>query len=558
MGREFHCGWRNYKVVIMIASDVVIAPVCTAGVMESLSILNDDGKMSKVWTRVMELENINEAAKIVEEETGVTMPQHSLISGIELRVKDPGNYGLFATREIARGEVVALCKPMACVSDIEIDECFREMGSSSEEGSTHETDERDESESDEYDYPEHAAEVLLTAVLCHQVCEKGETGEKAIESLVSMYPRKWAEVEELNYEPLEDERLIKIVKGELKPEFYEALVSNSTSPANAAFGQELRSMCVDDQIHWLIMKVACNVMACRVESDALDDQQRDEFYAVFHTGHLFNHSCVANAVPTHLGDLMMLRAVRVIQPGEEITFSYVRIDDLRDPMDVRNFPLFECKCERCRDEPEPLKPTYIDDEFTAELLQSVVGEISEELMNKVTVVLKDMVKLQEPFDEPFMTLASVANLPTKMPEKIDCLEALSLLWSSLKEHSNSLWAITLALFMLENEEQRAEIKKRFPQGQALFEYVEKAARLSNCNLAVDDTLIPFQIHLAGVMLKVRPEDEDTIQWALKAAFAQHKLCYGGDARLFEVRHRQQISDFYSGLERYFPMLMMEA
>eukprot|EP01054_Gregarina_sp_Poly1_P003617 Gregarina_sp_Poly_1__3616@NODE_2063_length_2747_cov_562_390672_g1331_i0_p1_GENE_NODE_2063_length_2747_cov_562_390672_g1331_i0NODE_2063_length_2747_cov_562_390672_g1331_i0_p1_ORF_typecomplete_len402_score47_42SET/PF00856_28/1_1e19_NODE_2063_length_2747_cov_562_390672_g1331_i02191424 len=375
MGLVFLPLARPSRVLILVMTPCQVASPFSANVKD-LTILNDDLKLCQIWSKVSELENIDEATKIVETETGLSIG-NGLVSGIELREKNEHDRGVFASRFLAKGEVIAVCRPMACISDVEVEECFHNMPSSDDGSSP-------EGESDsEYDYPDHAAETLLTAMLTHQMCDKDRgTAAAAVEAFVSMFPRTWTEVMDLDYEPVEDERLVRILKEEINPEFLEALGNHGGSAFLASFER----MNIEDQIHWLTMKVACNVMACRVDSDSVDDQRRDEFYAVFYLGHFFNHSCVANTVPTHIGDLMVLRTIRDIKPGEELTFSYVPIDDLRDPMDIRNFPLFDCHCEKCALEPEPLKPTNIDDEFTAELLKSIVGEINEQLMEKVTSV----------------------------------------------------------------------------------------------------------------------------------------------------------------------------
>jgi tetratricopeptide (TPR) repeat protein len=68
---------------------------------------------------------------------------------------------------------------------------------------------------------------------------------------------------------------------------------------------------------------------------------------------LINHSCLPNVEPGFIGDLMMLRATRRIQEGEEIFHSY---DATRD-YDARQVGLrttwnFECDCELCQAERE--------------------------------------------------------------------------------------------------------------------------------------------------------------------------------------------------------------
>jgi hypothetical protein len=61
-----------------------------------------------------------------------------------------------------------------------------------------------------------------------------------------------------------------------------------------------------------------------------------------------NHSCVPNAKKDYVGDLMLLRATRRINAGEEITHGYDESSDY----DARTAALdrtwgFKCKCALC-------------------------------------------------------------------------------------------------------------------------------------------------------------------------------------------------------------------
>jgi SET domain-containing protein len=56
----------------------------------------------------------------------------------------------------------------------------------------------------------------------------------------------------------------------------------------------------------------------------------------------FNHSCNPNAEIYDVGHRVFIRTLRVIKPGEEITYDY-GIDYLRNVIGLSN-----CKCGRCR------------------------------------------------------------------------------------------------------------------------------------------------------------------------------------------------------------------
>eukprot|EP01053_Blabericola_migrator_P005628 Blabericola_migrator_1__5627@NODE_285_length_10382_cov_182_229956_g235_i0_p1_GENE_NODE_285_length_10382_cov_182_229956_g235_i0NODE_285_length_10382_cov_182_229956_g235_i0_p1_ORF_typecomplete_len556_score114_68SET/PF00856_28/1_3e18DNA_pol_phi/PF04931_13/0_02_NODE_285_length_10382_cov_182_229956_g235_i082779944 len=522
-------------------------------------LLNDDERMASAWDEVTGLQNISETIEILSQKRLIPddfLESSLLAASTQLVSQDKGHaFGVYASRPIRKGEVVALCRPVACVCDVEVDECFKghvsEEDEDEEDVGTSEGEEEEEdyeTETDSEDFPEHATETLLTAIMMHNI-GGGDTSDvekrMSLEAMVSMHPRTWEVADALSFERIEDERLVRILKAEMRPAFYQELAAFNT-PAGTAFSEVFSKLSIEDQIHWLIMKTSCNIMACRVDSDALDDRRRDEFYSLYHLGHFFNHSCVANCVPTYIGDIMIVRAVKDVETGDELCFSYVHIDDLRDPADVRNIPLFDCKCARCEKEEEPLKPTDIDDNFTLRLFNSIATEVDAGLVDRVTAQLQSMVKLDVDMPEPFQTLAHVVKLPTRMSEKIDCLEQLGFLWSSLSQSHYTLWAVIAALYALENKAQRAELERRFPEGAAFYRFVAtEAVKFAEAELALDDTIIPYQIHLAGILARLDKEThKENIEWALKMAYDQHTLCFGGGMKLFQTRQGDQIEEYY--------------
>ncbi|KAI7835781.1 hypothetical protein COHA_010324 [Chlorella ohadii] len=56
-----------------------------------------------------------------------------------------------------------------------------------------------------------------------------------------------------------------------------------------------------------------------------DDELRPLAVGIFPQGALVNHACQPNTVHCFVGDRMLFRAVRVIQPGEEVTTSYTEL-----------------------------------------------------------------------------------------------------------------------------------------------------------------------------------------------------------------------------------------
>ncbi|GAB7361852.1 hypothetical protein MBLNU230_g1892t1 [Neophaeotheca triangularis] len=67
------------------------------------------------------------------------------------------------------------------------------------------------------------------------------------------------------------------------------------------------------------------------------------------TASRLNHSCVANAVNVHIGDVTLVRAWRDIAAGEEVTINYIHsLQGLQDRQkQLRGSWGFECVCLRC-------------------------------------------------------------------------------------------------------------------------------------------------------------------------------------------------------------------
>ena len=79
---------------------------------------------------------------------------------------------------------------------------------------------------------------------------------------------------------------------------------------------------------------------------------------IFPLASLFNHSCDPNVFRYSLGDLLIFRAAREIQPGEELFISYIPNEVLSEPRRIRREFLgdrdFTCSCRKCmQGETEP-------------------------------------------------------------------------------------------------------------------------------------------------------------------------------------------------------------
>ena len=69
---------------------------------------------------------------------------------------------------------------------------------------------------------------------------------------------------------------------------------------------------------------------------------------IFFYGSLMNHSCICNTSKFGIGDFIIFYAIRDIEPGHEITTSYISITDYKPRQEklLENWE-FECRCPLC-------------------------------------------------------------------------------------------------------------------------------------------------------------------------------------------------------------------
>uniref|UniRef100_A0A8C5TCU5 [histone H3]-lysine(4) N-trimethyltransferase n=1 Tax=Malurus cyaneus samueli TaxID=2593467 RepID=A0A8C5TCU5_9PASS len=99
--------------------------------------------------------------------------------------------------------------------------------------------------------------------------------------------------------------------------------------------------------------------------------------AIFPDVALMNHSCCPNVIVTYKGTLAEVRAVREIEPGEEIFSSYI---DLLYPTEDRNDRLrdsyfFSCDCRECitkEKDKEKLEVCKLNDPPSAETVKDMI------------------------------------------------------------------------------------------------------------------------------------------------------------------------------------------
>ncbi|KAM9016379.1 N-lysine methyltransferase SMYD2 isoform 2-T2 [Ara ararauna] len=99
--------------------------------------------------------------------------------------------------------------------------------------------------------------------------------------------------------------------------------------------------------------------------------------AIFPDVALMNHSCCPNVIVTYKGTLAEVRAVKEIEPGEEVFTSYI---DLLYPTEDRNNRLrdsyfFDCDCEECvtkEKDKDKLKICKLNDPPSAETVRDMI------------------------------------------------------------------------------------------------------------------------------------------------------------------------------------------
>ena len=97
---------------------------------------------------------------------------------------------------------------------------------------------------------------------------------------------------------------------------------------------------------WLFLKAPAN----RIPITADTIRPEDWMYGLWHDAAMLNHSCVGNASWAWVGELLIIRATRDIQAGEEITHNYLqgREGDNKRQAELKKAFGFQCGCALCQ------------------------------------------------------------------------------------------------------------------------------------------------------------------------------------------------------------------
>lgn len=123
-------------------------------------------------------------------------------------------------------------------------------------------------------------------------------------------------------------------------------------------------------------------------------------YAIYPTASKINHSCDPNCVYFFQNGSIIVRAVRDIEPGGEVTISYIPMQyTLLDKIRRYNYIIdnigFECKCSKCTSpELSPPDPEIIDFAGNVDYI-SIAGNKSGEICKDKCVAIMNFMKARD-------------------------------------------------------------------------------------------------------------------------------------------------------------------
>jgi hypothetical protein len=144
-----------------------------------------------------------------------------------------------------------------------------------------------------------------------------------------------------------------------------------------------------------------------MESDTAANKSNEQFHScgVWHLASYINHSCLSNARPSFIGDMMVVHATRDLAPNTEVTLWYkspFTRESEGDTLDLGHWG-FKCDCAMCRE----------------------VQETDKTVMSKGTRLLADLRRLPKSSRETISSAGcSVLPLPNRSSSHIKLIEAL--------------------------------------------------------------------------------------------------------------------------------------
>ncbi|KAF3849860.1 hypothetical protein F7725_019579 [Dissostichus mawsoni] len=169
------------------------------------------------------------------------------------------------------------------------------------------------------------------AFYCNAKCQKGDWAMHKLEcSALTAFGENWC--------PSEISRLVARILAKKKTQ------KERCASEKMLLIEEIQSHEEDVDNEKREMNVSCNGFT--IEDDELSHMGT----AVYPDVALINHSCLPSVIVTYNGTSAEIRAVKNMQPGDEVLISYI---DLLYPTDDRNNRLresyyFTCDCQECK------------------------------------------------------------------------------------------------------------------------------------------------------------------------------------------------------------------
>jgi len=141
-----------------------------------------------------------------------------------------------------------------------------------------------------------------------------------------------------------------LYNGDIKPvglaQFYRELPAAAKAALLSLANSNLPSLGLDSALEAQLRRI---IDVCDTNCFDISSLAEQEVLGIFRTGSRINHSCSPNATRYFTGVRFEFRAVRTIDPGEEITITY--IDAFRPCRERQAFLWkhwrFCCKCDAC-------------------------------------------------------------------------------------------------------------------------------------------------------------------------------------------------------------------
>lgn len=256
---------------------------------------------------------------------------------------------------------------------------------------------------------------------------------------------------------------------------------------------------------------------------------------IFANGSFLNHSCSPNCCHSFIGDILIVKAICDIKSEEQITISYLEIENLCENQKFRSRRLpFDCQCLKCTKEMSIQTISNLVENETDDEYQIFDDSLSAELFaEKCSVRLKRI--------DSIFAMNNVQNM--KYSDFISGQTALAFTYCEMHD---------------------------FVEGMACFRKCLDA--IQNMFGSVHETMVPFYLQIVLCQMsinlldfqengedqkqeqigKVTSDKELELDDILCKMFDVHHICFGGGRILFLKRYENEIK-----CARYYPSVLTQ-